>query len=67
MKDEDQVFFALQVVENMRMNDRVSKMIQFIDISKNVQYDDAIQQKQFAAMINATVSHEMRGPIGSIQ
>ena len=49
------------------MNDRVSKMIQFIDISKNVQYDDAIQQKQFAAMINATVSHEMRGPIGSIQ
>ena len=42
MKDEDQCFFALQVVENMRMNDRVSKMIQFIDISKNVQYDDAI-------------------------
>ena len=67
MNEEDQVFFALQIVEDMKMNDRVCKMIQFIDISKNVQYDDAIQQKQFAAMINETVSHEMRGPIGSIQ
>ena len=41
-------------------------MIQFIDISKTVQYDEAVQQKQFASMLNATVSHEMRGPISSM-
>jgi hypothetical protein len=33
---EDNSYFALSIVENMRMNDRICKMIQFIDISKNV-------------------------------
>ena len=42
------------------------KMVQIIDISKTVMYDKAEKQKNFASMLNATVSHEMRGPIGSI-
>lgn len=65
--DVDQkFFFCLQIVDHMLMNDKECKMIQFIDISKTVQYDEAVQQKQFASMLNATVSHEMRGPISSM-
>jgi signal transduction histidine kinase len=41
-------------------------MIQFVDISQTVMYDKAVQQKNFSSMLNATVSHELRGPIGSI-
>ena len=63
---DDTQYFSVQIVDSMVMNDRACKMIQLVDISKNVQYDEAIQQKQFASMLNATVSHEMRGPIGSI-
>ena len=59
-------YFCLQVVDHIMMNDKTCKMVQFIDISKTVQYDEAVQQKQFASMLNATVSHEMRGPICSI-
>jgi hypothetical protein len=59
-------YFCLQLIDQMIMNDKACKMIQFIDISKTVQYDEAVQQKQFASMLNATVSHEMRGPICSI-
>ena len=38
-------YFCLQVVDKMTMNDMACKMIQFIDISKTVQYDEAVQQK----------------------
>jgi signal transduction histidine kinase len=63
--DQNQ-YFVLQMVDHIRMNDEDCKMIQLIDISKTVQYDEAVQQRQFASMLNATVSHEMRGPISSI-
>lgn len=42
-------------------------MIQFIEISKTLLYDEAVQEKNFASMLNATVSHELRSPISSIQ
>ena len=35
-------FFCLQIVDHMMMNDKQCKMIQFIDISKTVQYDEAV-------------------------
>ena len=41
-------------------------MIQLIDISEHKKCEKAIADKEFASMINATVSHEMRGPINSI-
>lgn len=42
-------------------------MIQFVDISHGQRYDDLVRKKNFATMLNATVSHEMRTPINSIQ
>ena len=50
----------------MKFHEKDCKMIQFVDISKTVMYDKAIYQKNLASMLNATVSHELRGPIGSI-
>ena len=42
-------------------------MIQFIDISQGQRYEDMVRKKNFASMLNSTVSHEMRTPINSIQ
>ena len=50
----------------MKFYDKDCKMIQMVDIPKTVMYDKAIQQKNFLSMLNATVSHELRGPIASI-
>lgn len=41
-------------------------MIQFIDISKTILYDNQKMQNQALEMINACVSHEMRNPLNSI-
>ena len=51
---------------DMKFYDKDCKMIQFVDISQTVMYDKAVQQKNFSSELNATVSHELRGPIGSI-
>jgi hypothetical protein len=41
-------------------------MVQLFEVTKNVLYERALNDKEFASMLNATVSHEMRGPINSI-
>ena len=41
-------------------------MLQFIDISKSILYDNEKLQNQALEMINACVSHEMRNPLNSI-
>lgn len=41
-------------------------MLQFIDISKSILYDNQKAQNQGLEMINACVSHEMRNPLNSI-
>jgi hypothetical protein len=40
---DSKFFFCLQIVDKIVMNDMDCKMIQFIDISKTVQYDEAVQ------------------------
>mmetsp|Transcript_13766 Transcript_13766/g.23487 ORF Transcript_13766/g.23487 Transcript_13766/m.23487 type:complete len:84 (+) Transcript_13766:3-254(+) len=40
--------------------------MQLNDISKSVLYDQAKAQSELLALINATVSHEMRNPLNSI-
>lgn len=52
---------------NITCNDLDYCLIQLIDMTKSQMYDQALLDKEFAGMINATVSHEMRGPINSIQ
>ena len=41
-------------------------MLQFIDISKSILYDNQKAQNHALEMINACVSHEMRNPLNSI-
>jgi signal transduction histidine kinase len=51
----------------MKFYDKDCLMIQFVDISQTLMYVMAVDQKNFSSMLNATVSHEMRGPISSIK
>ena len=41
-------------------------MIQAIDISADILYDNAKAQRQFQEMSNACLSHEMRNPLNAI-
>lgn len=41
-------------------------MLQIIDISNQIMYNIVNGEKKLLAMINATVSHEMRNPLNSI-
>lgn len=41
-------------------------MLKIIDVSTDILYERANGEKQLLAMVNATVSHEMRNPINSI-
>ena len=40
--------------------------MQIIDISKSVNLDEKILENQMLEIINATTSHELRNPLGSI-
>ena len=42
-------------------------VLQIIDISSNIKYYKAKGDKKLLTLINATVSHEMRNPLNSIQ
>lgn len=46
--------------------DKEKILLQFIDISKTILYDNQKMQNQALEMINACVSHEMRNPLNSI-
>ena len=41
-------------------------MLQVIDISDSILYDNTKAQNEFLSIINATVSHEMRNHLNSI-
>ena len=43
------------------------ELIQIIDVSAQIMYNKASGEKQFLAMINAFVSHEIRNPLNSIK
>ena len=50
----------------LETNKQKSHVLQIIDISKDIMYDIANGEKKLLALINATVSHEMRNPLNSI-
>ena len=50
-----------------KSNRRYLDLLQIIDISSDIMYDLATGEKKLLALINATVSHEMRNPINSMQ
>ena len=41
-------------------------MLQIIDVSHGIMYDQQKAENSFLAMINACVSHELRNPLNSI-
>ena len=43
------------------------EVLQLIDISQKILYDQAVGEKRLFSLINATVSHDMRNPTNSIQ
>ena len=48
------------------MNKEKKTMLSIVDISKSIMYDDVHAQNEFLAITNATVSHELRNPLQSI-
>ena len=42
-------------------------VLKIIDISKDILYEKIKGEKRLLALINATVSHEMRNPINSLK
>ena len=48
------------------MNNEKKTMLSIVDISKSIMYDDVHAQNEFLAITNATVSHELRNPLQSI-
>lgn len=43
------------------------EVLQIIDVSEKILYEMAVGEKRMFSLINATVSHDMRNPINSIQ
>ena len=43
------------------------EVLQIVDVSEKVQCEKAEGEKKLKSLINATVSHEMRNPVNSIQ
>lgn len=41
-------------------------MVQLIDVSDKMLYNEVKAEKSFLTMINATVSHELRNPLNSL-
>lgn len=42
------------------------KIVQIIDVSHKLLYDDIKAERDFHSMISATVSHELRNPLNSM-
>ena len=47
-------------------NKSVETILQIIDISHTILYDEIKAQSEFLELINACVSHELRNPLNSI-
>ena len=50
----------------LSMNGKEKVMLKFMDVSAEVYYDESKEQNELLALINATVSHELRNPLNSI-
>ena len=59
------VYVQLKVKEYTR-NKEDRKMVQFIDVTQTIMYEQVHNENQFLAITNATVSHELRNPLQSI-
>lgn len=69
-KEEEAAFKYVQIkVQRVKRSSSKSKnkfIIQFIDVSARLLYSEVKAQKEFLTLINATVSHELRNPLASL-
>ena len=74
-KVERRVFLINQEEEKRYVQNKFTKfkqdnqekfMLQIIDVSHGIMYDQQKAENSFLAMINACVSHELRNPLNSI-
>ena len=63
--EELAVYVKIQITRFMQDNEQKS-MIQIIDISSTIWFDQSKEEKDLLSLINATVSHELRNPLNSI-
>jgi len=63
--DEQKLFVQVKVTKYM-INDKLTTMLQLIDISSNIMYHQQKADTKFLELINACISHELRNPLNSI-
>lgn len=59
------MYFKVKMKKYLK-NEEEKIMVQVVDITKSVLYEEVYTQNQFLAVTNATVSHELRNPLQSI-
>lgn len=55
-----------KIPDPREVNAQKEYLIQIIDISDKMLYNDAMAEQQFLEMINGAVSHELRNPLNSM-
>ena len=50
----------------MKRNNKTMKILQIVDISHTILYDQSQAKNDLLSLINACVSHEMRNPLNAI-
>ena len=65
--DQESKYGYVQIKKrNLQLDGSTKVMLQVIDISSAIMYDQAQAKTEVLQLINATVSHEMRNPLNSI-
>ena len=60
------VHFKIKRIQVINRRDGEKKLLQIIDVSNKMLYNEAKAEKSFLTLINAAVSHELRNPLNSI-
>lgn len=60
------VHFKIKKIQGMNKKDAEKKLLQIIDVSNKMLYNEAKAEKTYLNLINAAVSHELRNPLNSI-
>lgn len=64
---EDDLKYYFKIKKKKYVKNKEEKiLIQVVDITKTILYEEVYAQNQFLAITNATVSHELRNPLQSI-
>ena len=60
------MFFQIKKGCTVKEEGEKEYLLQLVDISSKIFYDDIKAQDDFSSLINSTISHEMRNPLNSI-